>query len=143
MASFFEKWDKAFLDFTIPFSDSVCSITVGEFDRCKGLSSERFDSRIVIDEGAKKVIVITNEQKSVISLDSFGDELRTFDYIVLEDVLGQSRDIQDLLLKIHLISHSDTRILILGNNWVWRGFACAFRSSGIQDKTTRQKLAFI
>ena len=121
MASFFEKWDQAFLDFSIPFSNSVCLITVGELDRLKGLHVKDLIHESLLTKGLKNISLLPKRKESVISLDTFGEKLRTFDYIILEDVLGQSRDIQDLLLKLHQISNSDSRILILGNNWVWRG----------------------
>jgi SAM-dependent methyltransferase len=47
-------------------------------------------------------------------------EGRTFDVIVLSDVLNQACDVEVLLRKLHEVSHENTRLIINIHNTLWR-----------------------
>lgn len=44
---------------------------------------------------------------------------KTYDYIILSDLIGTLDDIQKLLEKLNLLSHSDTRIIVTYYNYFW------------------------
>lgn len=57
----------------------------------------------------------------------------TFDYIVISDTLNFAADVQQLLLRLHTVSHADTRIIINFYSSLWRPVMALARMLGLSS----------
>ena len=123
MSSFFSGWDCKFLEFTIPKGSRVVFVGVGsntaiDTELVKPFANARV---LLLEEDVRKALLLENFSQQFVAYDDLPDSLGDLDYIVLVDVLGQANDIQDVLRQINSVSQPYTRIVILGNNWLWKG----------------------
>lgn len=136
MSSFFSEWDCKFLEFTIPKESRVVFVGIGfNFTIGAEISAPFTNSRtLLLEEDLRNAHIQENDSQQVVAWDDLPKILGEVDHIVLVDVLGQAKDIQDALLQINSLCQSHTRIITLGNNWLWKGLHSIFDFFGWKNR---------
>jgi len=68
----------------------------------------------------------------------FLDSEKPNDYIILNDVLGESSDICTLLYHIRIVSKPSTRVIIVQHNYLWGDILSATGKLGLKDREKTQ-----
>jgi SAM-dependent methyltransferase len=117
----------------IPASASVLEIGCGSGELLSRLRATR---KTGVDLSATQIAAARQRVPDAEFLVHAGELIdlddRRFDVIIISDTLNLAADVQHLLERLHLVSHSGTRLLINFQNSLWRPLFSVARSLGLK-----------
>lgn len=104
----------------IPTDASVLEIGCGSGDLLARLNVRR---RVGIDFSTRQVDAAranVPDAEFHVQSGEFLELIDRFDYVIISDTLNQAADVQQLLARLHTVSHESTRLIINFHSNVWR-----------------------
>ena len=104
----------------IPSESSVLEIGCGSGELLAGLRAGR---KAGVDLSEKQVSAARArlpEAKFYVQPGEFMEIEGTFDYIIISDTLNFAADVQQLMVRLHQVAHSNTRLIVNFHSSVWR-----------------------